>query len=317
MEENIVKRLINKELEYRVIEPNNHKIGTGSNLSVKVVIPSYCQANCDFCFNNLTRSTQVHNEKEFLINLRKSLDMILKGIDKRKVTLDVTGNEPTFNILLFKEFLETILEYKSDLGRIIVTSNGYNLDKCIDYMLDVINIMNISVHHYDYEKRKEIFKTSLIPSDEELRKIVKRFSDNNIKCTSVAVLNEEIKDFRSFYNNFVKWSKEIGFKDTRMRSNFIRNDKYMDDIINTKFDNEQIFNERGLITKIINEDDYEVRILKGVDDLTKYVIGAELVIDDDGKCYIDYSKRYPINEENIKYFNNFYIIDEKKLNKKL
>lgn len=317
MHENILKKLINKDLSYRVVEPYNHNIGTGSNLSVKVVIPSYCQANCSFCFNNLTRSTQVHNEKEFLISLRKSLDMILNGINKRKITLDITGNEPTFDILLLKEFLETILEYKKDLGRIIVTSNGYNLGRCIDYMLNVINIINISVHHYDYEKRKEIFNTSLIPSDEELKRIVKIFTENNIKCTSVAVLNEEIKDFRKFLNEFVNWSKDIGFKDTRMRSNFIRNDKYMDDILNIKFDNEQIFNEKGLITKIINDNDYEVRILKGVDDLTKYVIGAELVIDDDGKCYIDYSKRYPVNEDTIKYFNNFYIIDEKKLNKKL
>ena len=44
-------------------------------------------------------------------------------------------------------------------------------------------------------------------------------------------------------------------------------------------------NRSGKDVYQIYDNDYEVRILKGVDDLTHYVIGAELVIDDDGKTY--------------------------------
>ena len=58
---------------------------------------------------------------------------------------------------------------------------------------------------------------------------------------------------------------------------------------------------------IFNPDD--IYILKGVPDLTEYVVGAELVVDDDGYSYIDYNKRYPVNNSNINYFNNLYIFN--------
>ena len=47
-----------------------------------------------------------------------------------------------------------------------------------------------------------------------------------------------------------------------------------------------------------------------------YIIGVELVIDDDGLCYIDYNKRYMVDKNNIGYFNKMYVYNDKKLVKK-
>ena len=318
MEENIIEKLIGKKEEYKTLLASNHKNGTGSNLSVKVVLPTYCQARCPFCFNNLTKETQMHDFDMFFNNLLKSLDMILDNINERKVTLDITGNEPTYNIDKFKEFMEILKSYKDRLGRVILTTNGYNLNKCMDSMTDIVNIVNFSVHHYDYLLRKEIFNTSNIPNDEELKEIVNFFDNYNIKSTAVAVLYKKIDNFMSFYDNFVSWSKDIGFKDIRFRSNFYKDDDFFKEILSLKFDNQTINNEDALITKIVKDNNFEVRFLKGVDDLTKYVIGAELVIDDDGMCYIDYNKINKVNNDNINYFNKFYVIDnEKKRIKKI
>lgn len=307
--ENIVSKLIGIDREYITVDPNKYTKGHGGSLSIKIVLPSYCQAHCAFCFNKFTINTQKHNYDKFLKNLPKTLDMILNTIKGRPITLDITGNEPTFDIKFFSKFLKILKIYKHKVDKIVLTTNGYNLQKCLDNMAGIIDIVNISLHHYDYNERQNIFKTSYIPDDEQLKNIIKKLKHYDISCTSVAVLYKKIENFKEFYNNFINWSNELGFKNTRMRSNFCSSEKFIDDIINVKMNCERIDEVGGLTTKIIVDKDtgYQTYILKGVPDLTEFVVGAELVIDDDGFCYVDYNKRYPVDNLKIKYFNKFYI----------
>ena len=306
---NIVKELIWVGQKYITINPQDHKKWHGSGLSVKIVLPCYCQAHCPFCFNNLTICTQKHNYEEFFSNLSDSLDLIFDNIDNRPISLDITGNEPTFDVEVFSKLMNVISNYKSRTQKVVLTTNGFKLKTCLQYMKNVVDIVNISVHHYDYETRKQIFWTSLIPDDNDLKSIIKSLKDDVITCTAVAVLYQDIENFKEFYNNFMSWAVDLGFKDIRMRSNFCANDKFIDDIIDTKFEVDDVNVLNGLTTKIITDKNtgFETYVLKGVEDLTDYVIWAELVVDDDGKCYIDYNKRYPVNDSNIKYFNYFYL----------
>lgn len=313
MNNNVVYDLIGKNYEYHSVEAKDNTKGHGSNLSVKIVVPSYCQANCPFCFNQLTKGTQHHDIITFLDNLDKSLALITNNVTERGITLDITGNEPTFNIFLFKKFMDELKKYRHKVTRIILSTNGFRLNDCIPYMYSIVDIVNISTHHYDYNKRKKIFNTTSIPNDEELKEIIRNLKDHKIKVTSVCVLYEDVKDFTTFYTKYTSWAKSLGFKDVRMRSNFRENDKFIDDYLAIDFPIQSTNSLSGLTTKIITDekDHFETRILKGVPDLTDYVLGAELVIDDDGKCYIDYNKRYPVDENTIEYFNRFYIIDNK------
>lgn len=308
-EENIAKKLIGVEKEYIEVSPKEFTKGHGGSLSVKVVLPCYCQAHCPFCFNKETISTQEHKYDKFLDNLPRSLDLIVNNIIDRPITLDITGNEPTFNIDLFSKFMKIIKKYKNKFSKIVLTTNGFHLEECLEDMIGVIDIINISVHHYDYMIRQSIFKTKYIPSDEDLKRIIGKLKINNINCTSVVVLYKKFENFKDFYNKFMEWSINLGFKDTRMRSNFCSSTEFVDEIFNTKMDNETTNKVAALTTKIIKDKKtkFVTYILKGVPDLTKYVLGAELVIDDDGTCYIDYNKRYMVDDLNIKYFNNLYI----------
>ena len=308
-EKNIVKELIWIDQRYITINPQDHKKWHWSGLSVKIILPCYCQAHCPFCFNNLTMCTQRHNYEEFFGNLSDSLDLIFNNIDNRPISLDITGNEPTFDINIFARFMEIIAKYKSSTQKIVLTTNWFKLKACLPYMKSVVDIVNISVHHYNYETRKQIFWTSLIPDDNELKNIIKTLKDYGMTCTAVAVLYQDIENFKEFYNNFMSWAIDLWFKDIRMRSNFCANDKFIDDIIGTKFEIDDVNVLNGLTTKIITDKKtwFQTYILKWVEDLTEYVIWAELVIDDDGMCYIDYNKRYTVNSSNISYFNYFYL----------
>lgn len=309
-EKNIVNELIWVNQNYIKIDPQDHKKWHGSGLSVKIVLPCYCQAHCPFCFNNLTMCTQRHNYQEFFNNLSDSLDLIFNNIDSRPISLDITGNEPTFDVDVFARLMGVISKFKSKTQKVVLTTNWFRLKECLIYMKDVIDIVNISVHHYNYETRKQIFWTSLIPDDSELKYIIKTIKKYNITCTAVAVLYQKIENFKEFYNNFMLWSIDLWFKDIRMRSNFCTNDKFIDDIIDTKFEIDDVDVLNGLTTKIITNKKtwFQTYILKGVEDLTEYVIWAELVVDDDWMCYIDYNKRYPVDKSNIEYFNYFYVL---------
>ena len=306
--------LTNKSFDTVKID-NNCKAGHGHILSVKVVMPTYCQAHCEFCFNKLTMNTQQHNWGLFRKNLFTSLNNLFKNLDNRKISIDITGNEPTFNINHFKLLMKDLAYFKNlyptKIDKIVLTTNGFHLFECIEYMTNVVDIVNISLHKAAYEDRQKLFRTKYIPSDNDLIMINKALKSANIKSTSVAVFNHECS-FKYIVEQFVKFSRETGFSDTRIRIDFTTEDNNVKKMFDVKFtDNETVYYQRGLDSKYFDIDGFNVSIYRGVPELIDYVIGVELVIDDDGNIYLDYNKNLPMNEEDIKTFNNnIYVIKD-------
>lgn len=291
---------------------NNNNEGHGHTLSIKIVMPCYCQAHCPFCFNNQTINTQMHDWIWFTSNLFNSLTDIFKTLNNRKISIDITGNEPTFNVEQFKEFMEILLFFKQTYGekidKIVMTTNGFHLYECIPYMKDVIDIVNISLHHFDYNIRREIFGTKYIPSNEDLKNIIKALNNINITVTSVAVIYKKV-DMKNFVTSFMEFSKEMGFKDARIRINFTTNNMLVRNQFYEKIlEDEQVVEQGGLSTKYLNFDGYSVNVYLGVTDLIEYVIGVELVIDDDGIVYVDYNKRYKVDKDYLDDFNKYIFV---------
>ena len=294
---------------------NSCNEGHGHVLSIKVVMPTFCQANCEFCFNKLTRETQNHHWELFKQNISNSLLSIFENTNNRKISIDITGNEPTFNIKQFEWVMNTLMffknAYKNKIDKIVLTTNGFHLYECIPIMKDVVDIVNISLHSSLYENRINLFKTKYIPSNKDLKVINKLLKENNIKSTSVAVVYHEC-NFKYFVENFTKFSKDVGFIDTRIRIDFTTFNPLIKNMFNTKFKNNEIVNiQRGLNSKYFDIDGFPVSIYSGVPELIDYVIGVEAVIDDNGKLYLDYNKKLPLSIEDIKVFDKYiYIILE-------
>lgn len=306
---NIVELLTGTAKEYITLDLANFNKAHGNGLSVKIVVPCFCQARCPFCFNNLTTETQRHDFNKFFADLKISLDRIFDTLgESRTISLDITGNEPTFNVTVFNELMYVLKDYRDRADKIVLTSNGFHLYDCLPAMAGIVDIVNVSLHHYDENVRKtEILRTQYIPDNFELKKIVTAGNSLGITFTAVAVLFKKFERFETFFNKFVAFAKETGFKDVRFRSNFVDRTDYQVEVENAEI--EYIHHDQvpGLDTKIIKVDGFEVRILAGVPDLTEFVIGPELVIDDDGETYLDYNKRFKINETNIEYMKNVYL----------
>ena len=309
-----IKQIIENN-NYLLIDPNQYHKGHGNALSVKVVIPTYCQANCDFCFNKSNKKQQ-HDTDKFLKNLNISLSKIFNNV-KREFTIDITGNEPTFNVELLKNTLDIINKYRSFISKIVLTTNGFKLMDCLSF-IDMVDIINISVHHYDFNIRKEIFKTNNILNDSQLKSIISDLKKQKIIVSAICVLNKEVNDFKSFYNRFSDWAINLGFNDVRIRSNYFRNDSFMDKIYDMNIGEIiEASNVPGLKSKKIydRKRNYYTYIFIGIESLVNTVIGLEIVIDDDGLLYIDYNKEYPISDDSLSYFDKIYFLG-KNINEK-
>lgn len=279
------------------------------NLSIKLVIPGGCDFKCPFCFNKMNTETRVTGREGFMQNFMKSLKEVAKAARKynpsRRISLDITGNEPTLDIGLLRYVLKKVGENRSIFNSVVLTSNGYNLGILNDTgrMRKVVDIVNISVHHYKTEERFKAFGRGTVALlDEHYLDIMEALDCLEIKKTAVAVLYKPLEEgFRDFIVNFVEWCKYVGFDDIRIRSNFYSDDDFFTRYINDDMFVGEIESKAGLVTKTFEVNGMQITMMKGVESLVPYVVGVEVVVDDDGMPYIDYGKKYPFNEEYIKH----------------
>ncbi len=275
------------------------------NLSIKLVIPSGCNMRCPFCFNNLNRSTACHNIDDFKENFMPSLLNIVnvsKRINpNRTISLDITGNEPTFNVSLLRFVLRSIRKNKVSFDKVVLTTNGYQLDNVMEDMNGVVDIVNISVHHYNERKRSEAFGRSEMVSDTNYYKhLTEQLKNNGISVSAIAVIYKSLDEpIEQFIHKFVTWCKNVGFESLRVRSNFYAQDSFFVNYLNA-LDGTTVVT-KGLAFKNFKHDDFDVTFFMGVESLIPYVVGVEAVVDDNGLPYLDYGKQYPLIEDYIKH----------------
>jgi len=289
------------------------------NLSVKLVTPFGCGMHCPFCFNNLNKNTKMKSKSMFEFNFIRSIRYIKLLVGgKRSMSLDITGGEPTRNHFAYSLMLEKLLDEKMDFSKIVLTTNGENLwmPSLIKQTSDVCDIVNISVHHYDYNERCRAFGMKGFFNDDYYKDIVRKLTDNGVDVHCSAVLYKKLDEsFLDYVNSFVSWCRDIGFVGLRIRSNFYKNDDFFTEYLQDKNFNENIVRMAGLTSKTIDVNGFKVTMLKGVTTLIPYVVGVEAVIDDDGYTYLDYEKKYPLIEEYIKHVyvnkNNHHGIEDR------
>lgn len=283
------------------------RINYDSKITIKLVIPSGCNAKCEFCYMKDYDNIMTNNKDEFLDNFIPSLDYLLSEInDKDKVSLDITGNEPTFDIKLLTTTLLTLKEYniRSKVNRVTITTNGLNLLKVIPYFEGVINYVNISVHHYSHYDRENIFGCK-VPSVMDYRIMVDRLNKINIKTSAICVIYKQIDNFERFMNSFINYCKHVGFISIRFRNNVFWEDSefniYADIALNndsfTIIQNEDTTDSKWCRLRM--DDGFRVFFLNGVKDTSIVVKGIEYVIADNGKAYTDFYKRELVKDYNF------------------
>lgn len=272
-------------------------------ITVKIVVPTTCNARCSFCYNK--DKNMSCDKAEFLENFISSLNDIINRISGRNpISVDITGGEPTFDVSLFKEILRRLKEsgIKEKTCRMTMTTNGFHLSDVVDDCKGIIDYINISVHDYNDDRRKNILGQSAFVYKEAYTEIVKNLSKIGIPCSAVSVVHKPINSFNSWRDEFIKWCKEVGFISLRLRCDCNSTGDYFDTyMLDSKEDTqfkvityENTPDSHWL--RLRRYDGFRVFFLHGVLDTSLYTKGIEYIIDNDGRCYCDYYKRTPIDK---------------------
>lgn len=274
-------------------------------ITVKLVIPSGCNAHCSFCYMKDSQMKMTYDKRSFVRNFLPSLTFILKEIgNKNPVSLDITGNEPTYDTVLLKEVLTLLKHYeiKDKVLRTTITTNGYNLSKLTPYFDGVIDYVNISVHDFDRDRRQRVMGCKTI-SAEEYTQMINNLKSIGINTSAIAVISEPIDKFSDWRDSFIEWAKARGFIGIRFRCDAFLVDKnnfaqYMNESLkDSKFT--VITHENTPDShwcRLRRYDGFRVFFLQGVLDTSVHTKGIEYVIADDGKLYCDFYKRTKIED---------------------
>lgn len=120
------------------------------NLYVRVC--SWCNAKCSFCVYRNGLNTFNFNKFMDILNHLKS------KVEIRKISF--TGGEPTSSVNLLNNLIKRV---RNITPFIVVNTNGFNIKKLL---INDINSIALSRHHYDDSKNNAIFKTKTLTKKE-------------------------------------------------------------------------------------------------------------------------------------------------------
>ena len=185
---------------------NNLKDNFGRTFPyIRLSITDVCNFKCGYCLPNGYQVDKSDQRKFLHLDEIRRLAIVFSKLGVQKIRL--TGGEPTVR----KDFFEIIkiLKNETDIKKIVITTNGYHLDKKAKELVDSgLNGINISIDSLD----RKVFKN--ITGHDRLIEILKGIQDlqdlnfENIKINAVLLknVNASEKDFNE-WGDFIKKNK--------------------------------------------------------------------------------------------------------------
>ena len=172
---------------------------------IRMSITDVCNFKCGYCLPNGYQINKSDNRKFLHLEEIKRLTKVFSRLGVQKIRL--TGGEPTVR----KDFFEIIRILKNETGikKVVITTNGYNLDKKAKMLIDSgLNGINISIDSLDRNTFKNITGHDRLP---EILKGIQNLQDlnfENIKINAVLLngVNASEKDFNC-WRDFIKKNK--------------------------------------------------------------------------------------------------------------
>lgn len=275
-----------------------------SVLSVKLVLPSECQANCAFCYNKHGGyGRQVARTVDYtaMVNALLAVMRIALG---RPISVEITGGEPTSEPYILDRLLDAMtmggINRNDQVKRITMTSNGYHLYECMSGLVGKVKYVNLSLHSTDFEERTNIFGTRNIPNNEEIVILTEEAARYGIDMSGVFVVDDFSMELDKF-DDTNKWCEMHGLVSTRWRSNVFEKNK-----VGLKEFAEKLADHPSYKLVVYEEakdssyaifarnGSHLVYLLDGVEDATQTSLGVSVLIRADGKIFHDAACTMPV-----------------------
>lgn len=174
-----------------------------------VMLPGGCNAKCQFCYD-LTPRAVPHDYKERL------KDIVLNRIPPHVRKIAISGMETTVSPV-FKEVLELLKPLKNTrFDMIFLNTNGARLATYApENIYKAFHALNVSRHAPDDETNTAVFGTSTIPSNAELKAVIKQLSPNML-CNVNCVVSD-LKSPQKTLDEMTKFAKDHGFYSLALR----------------------------------------------------------------------------------------------------
>ena len=149
---------------------------------IRMSITDVCNFKCGYCLPNGYQVDKSDNRKFLHLDEIKRLAKCFSELGVSKIR--ITGGEPTVR----KDFFDVIkvLKIESGIKKVVITTNGYNLDKKANLLADSgLNGINISIDSLDRETFKNVTGHDRLP---EILQGIKNLQDlgfENIKINAV------------------------------------------------------------------------------------------------------------------------------------
>lgn len=186
-----------------------YKCGTpdpmGKKVELTIQLTNKCNCGCTFCSNS--------NFPDYEFDKNKFIEIFSTLKDNYPIIkVAFTGGEPTLHPL-FTEMVSYVRENLSHT-RIVINTNGSNLDKLKEISSLKGIEYGISRHHYDEKINAEIFKSRAPCSNEQLAEFTK-FLDTTDESNYILMHCNLIKgkiDNIEEVKTYLDWSKDIGIR---------------------------------------------------------------------------------------------------------
>ena len=195
-------------LRHRYLEPN-----------FTAILPGVCQARCRFCIEpeGPPPPTLAYWLEQFEMLMLRELPSLFRIVS-------ISGGEPTLSAV-FPNALDVLARAREAgrLHRVVLTTNGSpkSLIKNLGRIGRAVTHVNISRHATDDDDNAKVFKTTKVPTTEELRDIISLLNRHgvlvNLNCvySSEHLFGQRItrapaERIRAEANRFISFARSVG-----------------------------------------------------------------------------------------------------------
>lgn len=182
----------------------NSKNFCGGNFQdwLEVMLIDKCNGKCSWCIEKNGYHPKKHVEWNKLARLI---------IDSDKKTIMLLGGEPT----LYKDLHKIIVSVRATTNKnMYLTTNGSMLSpKYAEFTLYRLTGINISIHHYNFEKNHEI--TGILLEKKNFRDTIKELRKNGVLIRFNCNLIKGYIDSKQEIYNYINFAKSFGINKVR------------------------------------------------------------------------------------------------------
>ena len=197
----MIKKVFNSELDLKDYVCSSNKdyypFKASPSLRLYIKVTDYCNANCQFCANNLSKD---YGSLDFV-----KLEYVIRYLYENNLlhSISLTGGEP----MLYPDTVNRILNMVYSISPMIqvqISTNGVNFTKVLDFEnVNNLESIHISRHHYDEKTNQSIFNSSQIASDDDIIYVQSKLEDKKIININTIVMKgyiDSLKEIKSMLN---------------------------------------------------------------------------------------------------------------------